>query len=80
MPSYFKVFFTCTTSFLHLFYRLPGLALDIYLYKEKVEINLLSDRKMIDFFLDSLRGGLSLVSDRLINTENTGKSLVHIDL
>ena len=56
------------------------MALDIYLYKEKVEINLLSDRKMIDFFLDSLRGGLSLVSDRLIHTENTGKSLVHIDL
>ena len=62
------------------FCRLPGLALDIYLYKEKVKINLLSDREMIEFFQDSLRGGLSLVSDRLIETENTGKSIVHIDL
>ena len=42
----------------------PSLAWDAMLKMTKVEIELISDRNMYDFFMNSIRGGVSMISHR----------------
>ena len=58
---------------------LPGLALDIFLYKTKKRINLLDDIEMIRFFEESIRGGLSYACDRHVEA-TSNVALSHIDM
>ena len=59
---------------------LPSLAYDIFLYKTKMKIELISDEDKLKFFEDAIRGGLSYASERLTDTRVTGKTLMHWDI
>ena len=52
---------------------LPSLAYDIFLYKSKTKIKLLTDVDKMKFFEDGIRGGLSFASERLTDTANREK-------
>ena len=56
---------------------LPSLAYDIFLYKSKTKIQLLSDVKKLKFFEDGIRGGLSFASERFTDTRKSGKAMFH---
>ena len=56
---------------------LPSLAYDIFLYKSKTKIQLLSDESQLKFFEDGIRGGLSFASERLTDTRTSGKTMFH---
>ena len=50
---------------------LPSLAYDIFLYKSKTKIQLLSDVNQLKFFEDGIRGGLSFASERFKDTRKS---------
>ena len=54
---------------------LPSLAYDIFLYKSKTKIQLLSDVKKLKFFEDGIRGGLSFASEQFTDTRKSGKTM-----
>ena len=56
---------------------LPSLAYDIFLYKSKTKLELISNESQLKFFEDGIRGGLSFASERLQDTRVSGKSLFH---
>ena len=56
---------------------LPSLAYDIFLYKSKTKIQLLSDESQLKFFEDGIRGGLSFASERLTDIRTSGKTMFH---
>ena len=56
---------------------LPSLAYDIFLYKSKTKIELLTDVDKMKFFEDGIRGGLSFASERLTDTRRSGKTMFH---
>ena len=56
---------------------LPSLAYDIFLYKSKTKIQLLSDVNQLKIFEDGIRGGLSFASERFTDTRKSGKTMFH---
>ena len=56
---------------------LPSLAYDIFLYKSKTKIELLTDVDKMKFFENGIRGGLSFASERLTDTRRSGKTMFH---
>ena len=53
------------------------MAYDIFLYKSKTKISLLSDVKQLKIFEDGIRGGLSFASERFTDTHKSGKTMFH---
>jgi len=56
---------------------LPSLAYDIFLYKSKIQLELLTDVDKLKFFEDGIRGGLSFASERRTDTRESGKTMFH---
>ena len=56
---------------------LPSLAYDIFLYKSKTQIELLTDVEKLKFFEEGIRGGLSFASERRTDTRISGKTMFH---
>ena len=56
---------------------LPSLAYDIFLYKSRTKINLISDESKLKFFEEGIRGGLSFASERLTDTRKSGTTMFH---
>ena len=56
---------------------LPSLAYDIFLYRSKTEIELLTDAEKMNFFEDGIRGGLSFASERRTDTRGSSKTMFH---
>lgn len=56
---------------------LPSLAYDIFLYKSKTQIELLTDVDKMKFFESGIRGGLSFASERQTDTRISGKTMFH---
>ena len=56
---------------------LPSLAYDIFLYRSKTEIELLTDVDKMNFFEDGIRGGLSFASERRTDTRGSSKTMFH---
>jgi len=56
---------------------LPSLAYDIFLYKSKTKIKLLTDIDKVKFFEEGIRGGLSFASERFTDTRGSGKTMFH---
>ena len=56
---------------------LPSLAYDIFLYKSKTKIKLLTDIDKVKFFEEGIRGGLSFASERFTDTRESGKTMFH---
>lgn len=56
---------------------LPSLAYDIFLYKSKTQIELLTDVDKLKFFEEGIRGGLSFASERRTDTRGSGKTMFH---
>ena len=52
---------------------LPSLSYDIFLYKSKTKIELLTDIDKLKFFEEGIRGGLSFVSERFTDTRKSKK-------
>ena len=56
---------------------LPSLAYDIFLYKSKTKIELLTDIDKLKFFEEGIRGGLSFASERFTDTRESKKTMFH---
>ena len=57
---------------------LPSLAYDIFLYKSKTKIELLTDIDKLKFFEEGIRGGLSFASERFTDTRESKKNYVSL--
>jgi len=56
---------------------LPSLSYDIFLYKSKTKIELLTDIDKLKFFEEGIRGGLSFASERFTDTRESKKTMFH---
>ena len=60
--------------------RLPSLSMDIFYYKSKKSIELISCPEMVHFFEDAIRGGLSFANERFTDVRSSNREMVHIDM
>ena len=61
-------------------FSLPSLSLDIFYYKSKKSIELISCPEMLQFFEEAIRGGLSFSNERLCDIRGSNKELMHWDI